>query len=106
VGVIKYPLTRRLPGTVLRHSEKRLPTCEMEQQTDKASSPDNRIHSAAGDRLIFDRSDDPDIQKLALCEQKRDGHECQEVRPEIDNKKFQEELMDCFPLIQRGLHRN
>lgn len=80
MGVITYPLTRKLPDTELRLSEKRVPTCEMEQQTDKASSPDNRIHSAVGDRLIFDRSGDPDIQKLPLCE-----HECQEVRPETDN---------------------
>jgi hypothetical protein len=56
----------------------------MEQQTDRASSHDNRIHSAAGDRLIFDRNDDPDVQKLSLCEHKRDVHECQEVRPETD----------------------
>lgn len=79
VGVIKYPSTRKVPGSKLRHSEKRLPKCEMEQQTDRARSPDNRVHSAAGDRLISDGNDNPDIQKLSLYEHKQDVHERQEA---------------------------
>lgn len=84
MGVIKYLLTRKLPGLELRHSEERLPTCELEQQTGRTSSHVSKIHSAAGDRLVFDRSDDPDSQKLSLCEHKQDVHEHQEVRPETD----------------------
>lgn len=79
VGVIKYPSTRKVPDIKLRHSEKKLPTFEMEQQTDRAPSPDNRIHNAAGDRLISDGSDDPDIEKLSLYEHKQDVHERQEA---------------------------
>lgn len=88
VGVIKYPSTRKVPGSKLRHSEKKLPKCEMEQQTDRARSPDNRVHSAAGDRLISDGNDNPDIQKLSLYEHKQDVHERQEARPETDYVKM------------------
>ncbi|PNF27998.1 hypothetical protein B7P43_G13858 [Cryptotermes secundus] len=88
VGVIKYPSTRKIPGTKLRHSEKKLPTFEMEQQTDRAQSRDNRIHNTTGDRLIPDGSDDPDIQKLSLYEHKQDVHEHQEVGPGTDYIKM------------------
>lgn len=79
VGVIKYPSTIKIPGTKLRHSEKKFPTFEMEQQTDKAQSPDNRLQNATGNRLIPDGSDDPDIQKLSLYEYKQDVHDRQEA---------------------------
>lgn len=67
-GVIKYTSTRKVPGTKLR-----LHTSEMKQQRDRTPSPDNRIHSAAGDRL-----NDPDIQKLSLYGQTQAVHERQE----------------------------
>jgi hypothetical protein len=70
-GVIKYPSTRKFPCTKLR-----LHTCEVKKQRDRTPSPDNRIHSAAGDRL---KSDDPDIQKLSLCEQTQAAHERQDA---------------------------
>jgi hypothetical protein len=73
-GVIKYPSTRKGPGIKLR-----LPTCEMKKQRDETPSHDNRICSVVGDRLRSDGSDDPDIQKLSLCEQTQAVHERQEV---------------------------
>jgi hypothetical protein len=79
MGVIKYPSTIKLRSTKLRHAEKRLPTCEMEKQRDRAPSPDSNICSAAGNRLKPDGSDDPDIQKLTLYEHKEAVHKQQEV---------------------------
>ncbi|XP_021925231.1 uncharacterized protein LOC110832485 isoform X3 [Zootermopsis nevadensis] len=79
-GVIKYPSTRQLPGTKLRHSENRL-------QVDKVPSLVNRTDSAASDMLTSNETSDPDIQKLSLSELKQNIDEPQEESPETDYVK-------------------
>jgi hypothetical protein len=74
-GVMKYSSPRNLPQNKLRHSEESLPSCGTEQQTDRTPSPDNRIHYAVGDRLMPDRNNSLNSQKLSLCEHKQDVHE-------------------------------
>jgi hypothetical protein len=65
-GVIKYPTTKKLPGTKLR------------LQTDKVQSPVHGTDSAASDVLISHETNDPDIQKLSLSELKQNMNEPQE----------------------------
>jgi hypothetical protein len=66
VGVIKYSSTTNPLLNKLRRSENGHPTGEADQQ-------------------MPGRSDDPDIQKLSLCEHKQDAHKRQYARNETDN---------------------
>jgi hypothetical protein len=88
VGVIKYSSTSKPLGTKLRRSKKRLSTCKVEQQIGRTQLPHNRIHNAAGGRLMPGRTDEPDIQKLPVCEHKQDVHEHQKARNETDYIKI------------------
>ncbi|XP_033611460.1 uncharacterized protein LOC117283118 [Cryptotermes secundus] len=65
VGVIKYSSTRNPLLIKSRHSENELPAGEVDQQMPR-------------------RSDDPDIQKLSLCEHKQDTHKSRHARNETD----------------------
>jgi hypothetical protein len=78
VGMIKYSLTVKLLGTKLS-SEKRLSTCKVEQKG-RTPLPHNRTHTSAGSRLMPCRNDDPNIQKLPLCEHSHYVHERQTAR--------------------------
>lgn len=77
-GVIKYPSTRKLPGTKLRHSENRPSTREVRLQTDKVPGRVNRTDSSASDMLTSNETNDPDIQKLSLSKLKQNIDELQE----------------------------
>jgi hypothetical protein len=76
-GVIKCPSTSKLPGTKIKDLENGSSTHEVRLQTDKVPSHVNRTSSAASD-MLTDKTSDPDIQKLSLCELKQHIDEPQE----------------------------